>query len=54
MAEAFTGTGVLLILIAVVIVAIFAMLNWFAPALVALDGATAVEAMKLSFSSSPA
>ncbi len=52
MAEAFTGTGVLLILIAVVIAAIFAMLNWFAPALVALDGATAVQAMKLSFSSS--
>ena len=25
------------------------MLNWFAPALVALRGATAVEAMKLSF-----
>ena len=52
--DAFTGTGLLLVLIAVVIVAIFAMLNWFAPALVALDGATAVEAMKLSFFSSPA
>ena len=51
MARAFTGTGILLTLIALVIVAIFAMLNWFAPALVALEGATAVQAMKLSFSS---
>jgi hypothetical protein len=49
MARAFTGTGVLLTLIALVIVAIFAMLNWFAPALVALQGATALHAMKLSF-----
>ena len=54
MANAFTGTGLLLILIAVVIVAIFAMLNWFAPALVALDGATAWEAMKLSLLLVPA
>jgi uncharacterized membrane protein len=38
-----------LTLIALVIVAIFAMLNWFAPALVAIQGATAVQAMKLSF-----
>lgn len=51
MARMFTGTGILLALIALVIVAIFAMLNWFAPALVALEGATAVQAMKLSFSS---
>lgn len=49
MASAFTGTGILFTLIALVIVAIFAMLNWFAPALVALQGATAVQAMKLSF-----
>ena len=51
MTRAFTGTGILLALIGLVIVAIFAMLNWFAPALVVLQGATAVEAMKLSFSS---
>jgi hypothetical protein len=47
--RAFTGTGILFALIAVVIVAVFAMLNWFAPALVALQSATAVQAMKLSF-----
>jgi hypothetical protein len=51
MTRTFTGTGILLTLIALVIVAIFAMLNWFAPALVVLEGATAVQAMKLSFSS---
>jgi hypothetical protein len=49
MTRAFTGTGILFALIAVVIVAVFAMLNWFAPALVALQSATAVHAMKLSF-----
>lgn len=47
--RAITGTGILAALLIVVIVAIFAMLNWFAPALVVLRGATAVEAMKLSF-----
>jgi hypothetical protein len=49
MANAFTGTGILVSLVIIVIVAVFAMLNWFAPALVALEGATAVQAMKLSF-----
>jgi uncharacterized membrane protein len=50
MAGAMTGLAALAILLVLVIVAVFAMLNWFAPALVALRGATAVEAMKLSFS----
>src|SRR6185503_8168671 len=49
MTRAFTGTALLLTLLGVVIVAVFAMLNWFAPALVALQGATAVDAMKRSF-----
>lgn len=49
MTRAFTGTALLLALLGVVIVAVFAMLNWFAPALVALQGATAVDAMKRSF-----
>jgi hypothetical protein len=49
MTRMFTGTGILLTLVGLVIVAVFAMLNWFAPALVALEGATAVQAMKLSF-----
>jgi hypothetical protein len=48
-ARAFTGTGLLVALILVVVVAIFAMFNWFAAALVALEGATAVQAMRLSF-----
>jgi len=51
MTRMFTGTGILLTLIGLVIVAVFAMLNWFAPALVVLEGATAVQAMKMSFSS---
>ena len=38
-------------LVVLVIAAVFAMLNWFAPALVALRGATAVDAMKASFMS---
>jgi len=49
--RAITATKLLLILLALVIASIFAMLNWFAPALVALQGATAVEAMKQSFRS---
>jgi hypothetical protein len=49
MTQAFTGTALLLVLVAVVIVAVFAMLNWFAPALVALQGAGAWNAMKQSF-----
>ena len=44
-----TGTTILGLLVILVIVAVFAMLNWFAPALVALHGATAVDAMRLSF-----
>ena len=48
-ANAITGTAMLTTLLILVIAAVFAMLNWFAPALVALRGASAVEAMKLSF-----
>ena len=47
--QALTGTGFLASAVILVIVAAFAMLNWFAPALVALRGLSAVEAMKLSF-----
>ena len=47
--RAMTGTGILAGLVVLVIVAVIAMLNWFAPALVALHGVSAVEAMKLSF-----
>jgi hypothetical protein len=42
-------TGLLTTLGALVLAAVFTMLNWFAPALVILQGATAVEAMKKSF-----
>jgi hypothetical protein len=48
-ARAITGTSLLATLVILVIMAVFAMLNWFAPALVALRGVTAIEAMKLSF-----
>jgi hypothetical protein len=48
-ARAITGTSLLATVVILVIVAAFAMLNWFAPALVALRGVSAVEAMKLSF-----
>ena len=48
-AQSITGTGLLMTLVVLVIVTAFAMLNWFAPALVALRGATAVDAMKASF-----
>jgi hypothetical protein len=48
-ARAITGTSLLATLVILVLVAVFAMLNWFAPALVALRGVSAVEAMKLSF-----
>lgn len=47
--RAMTGTGLLLGLVILVIAAVFAMLNWFAPALVALRGASAWDAMKASF-----
>jgi len=42
-------TGLLALLAALVIAAIMWSLNWLAPALVVLRGATAVEAMKASF-----
>jgi hypothetical protein len=48
-AQSITGTGLMMTLVVLVIVSVFAMLNWFAPALVALRGATAVDAMKASF-----
>ena len=48
-AQSITGTGLLMTLVVLVIGAVFAMLNWFAPAVVALRGATAVDAMKASF-----
>lgn len=47
--RAITGTGMLAALLILVIVSAFAMLNWFAPALVVLRAAPALEAMKLSF-----
>jgi len=45
----FTGTGLLTGVLVLILLTAFTMLNWFAPALVALRGATAFEAMKLSF-----
>ncbi len=42
-------SGALLGLLALTFAAVMAMLNWFAPALVAIEGRTAVEAMKKSF-----
>lgn len=49
--RAMTGFGLLATLVVLVIVAVFAMLNWFAPTLVVLRGADAVQAMRLSFKS---
>jgi hypothetical protein len=44
------GIGSVLIgLLSLVVLTVIAMLNWFAPALVVLRGASALEAMKLSF-----
>ena len=43
------GASLLMSLLVLVFIAVFAMLNWFAPALVALQGTTAVDAMKRSF-----
>ena len=43
------GIGLLVMLLVVVAVTVFAMLNWFAPALVVLRGVPAFQAMKLSF-----
>ena len=48
-AQSITGTGLLMTLVVLVIAFVFMMLNWFAPALVALRGATALDAMKASF-----
>ena len=48
-AAAMGATGLLVGLLVLVAVAVFGMLNWFAPALVALRGVSAFEAMKLSF-----
>jgi hypothetical protein len=48
-AQGITGTGLLMTLVVLVVAAVYAMLNWFAPALVALRGATAFDAMKASF-----
>lgn len=45
------GLGLLVLLLVVVVVTAFAMLNWFAPALVVLRGVPAFQAMKLSFAS---
>jgi uncharacterized membrane protein len=47
--QAITVTGVLVLLLVLVVATVVAMLNWFAPALVALRGVSALEAMKLSF-----
>jgi hypothetical protein len=48
-ALAMSATALLVLLVVLVAVTVFAMLNWFAPALVALRGVRAIEAMKLSF-----
>jgi len=42
-------TGLLTTLAALILAVVFTMLNWFAPALVILQGASAAEAMKKSF-----
>ena len=47
--QAMTETGLFTLLLVLVLATVFAMLNWFAPALVALRGVSAIEAMKLSF-----
>jgi uncharacterized membrane protein len=46
-----TGASVLGALVVLIVLAVLAMFNWFAPALVVFRGATAIEAMKLSFAS---
>lgn len=47
--RAMTGLGLLMGLVVLVLVAVFAMLNWFAPALVVLHGVTGWRAMQISF-----
>jgi hypothetical protein len=46
---AMTGTALLVAVLVLVVSAAFAMLNWFAPALVVLRGLSGFDAMKLSF-----
>jgi len=46
---AMTATTLVVFVLVLLVAAVFTMLNWFAPALVALRGVSAVEAMKLSF-----
>jgi hypothetical protein len=48
-ALALSATALLVMLLVLVAAAVFAMLNWFAPALVALRGVRGIEAMKVSF-----
>lgn len=48
-ALAMSATALLVLLVVLVVATVFAMLNWFAPALITLRGLRAVEAMKLSF-----
>jgi len=48
-AFALTGTTVLVVVLVLLLVTVFMMLNWFAPALVALRGVAPMQAMKLSF-----
>jgi hypothetical protein len=48
-ALAMSATALLVLLLVLVALTVFAMLNWFAPALVALRGMRAIEAMKVSF-----
>ena len=47
-ALAMSATALLVLLVVLVVATVFAMLNWFAPALITLRGLRAVEAMKLS------
>jgi len=49
---AMSGSALIVVLLMLVLVAVFAMLNWFAPALVALRGVSAWEAMKRSLQAS--
>lgn len=48
-ALAMSATALFVLLLVLVAAAVFAMLNWFAPALVALRGVRGIEAMKVSF-----
>ncbi len=48
-ALALTGTTALVMILVLLLASVFMMLNWFAPALVALRGVPPIQAMKLSF-----